>query len=939
MKKTVIICPNPYEKSTWYSAQVDDVCAYLAQQFGKFPENSFIYHNYVAQSHNVTPQAKADVDHLQTLEGTFYIVIKPMWVQLLYYAVVAVMAAYSVYSILTMPKLDQQKIGSSNNELANRTNKMRINSRIPDMYGENRAYPDLAAVTYTYYENGIESEECLMCLGYGHYQIKDCRDAETDVNGIDGISVSGYGPGVSIIGTDTIFKVGEAFTTLPLDVARSNAINGQSLVEPNDVLIESNDVYFTTGGVIRIANNTVDFTDSFKVGDGIAISGAQYGVENAVFSGNCAVSADGKISIISAVNITSVDNFKGILLNGANIAVTATDDITHVSTTNYYDLSGQYDVASISKTANGSDFTYLVTLISPKQVNYNWNYIADDYEISAGITLNLNIGSVDLDANYSVSAVSETSISLANATTVNNDWSKLPGLFNGSTQGKNTSEIYLEIVANKWVGWFDLYHESASQMQFNVYFPQGLYNINKDGKTRPAFVLITIQYQSIDNIGNPVGATHSKDFLIETKSRDSFGRTLIINLETSGNQRFRLAKTDAKTGANPMTECKIKDVYLTYQYDKESYDGVTMFRVKTTATTGALSIKERNLNCLAVRKLKVDGVGELVATKDAGQALINMALDPYIGRRSALDIDIVQIKAELAKVATYFNSSQATEFSYTFDDDSLSFEEQAGMIASACFCECVRFGNKLRLKFERPQSNSVLLFNHRNKVPGAEKLSLKFGNDKDFDGVELEYMSPDDDKRITYSVPENAILTNAMKISTSGIRNHAVAKIRAWREWNKLQYQNVDCEFDALDESELLIRNDRIVVADGTSLETQDGEIVAVDALTLTCSNVVNFEVGERYFCCLQLANGEIDIVPCSAGEMTDQVLLERAPAMALVVDPDRYVKTLYTVTKVADTEKQVFMLSEMSRNGQMTNKLTCINYDDRYYEKDHSFL
>ena len=91
----------------------------------------------------------------------------------------------------------------------------------------------------------------------------------------------------------------------------------------------------------------------------------------------------------------------------------------------------------------------------------------------------------------------------------------------------------------------------------------------------------------------------------------------------------------------------------------------------------------------------------------------------------------------------------------------------------------------------------------------------------------------------------------------------------------------------------------------------------------MTCSNVVNFEVGERYFCCLQLANGEIDIVPCSAGEMTDQVLLERAPAMALVVDPDRYVKTLYTVTKVADTEKQVFMLSEMSRNGQMTNKLT----------------
>ena len=189
-----------------------------------------------------------------------------------------------------------------------------------------------------------------------------------------------------------------------------------------------------------------------------------------------------------------------------------------------------------------------------------------------------------------------------------------------------------------------------------------------------------------------------------------------------------------------------------------------------------------------------------------------------------------------------FKSSNASEFSYTFDDNTLSFEEQVGMVASACFCEPIRFGNKLQLRFEKPQSTSVLLFNHRNKVSQSEKRTYKFGTDKDYDGVELEYTSPDDDKRVTYSVPENVTLTNAMKISTSGIRNHAVAKTRAWREWNKLQYQSIDCEFDGLDESELLARNDRILVADSTSLETQDGEIVAVDGLTLTCSSDVDFE-------------------------------------------------------------------------------------------------
>ncbi|ENU60776.1 hypothetical protein, partial [Acinetobacter guillouiae] len=660
MKKTVIICPDPYDKNTWSTEQVDDVCAYLAQQFTVFPENTFIYHNYVAESNDVTPKSKSDIERLQALDGVFYVVIKPAWIWYVYYALVAIMAVYSVYSILTMPKPDQQKIGSSNNELANRTNKMRINSRVPDIYGTLRAYPDLIAVTYTYYENNIEVEECLMVLGRGYYQIKDCRDGETDVNGIDGISVSAYDPGESIVGSNTIYKVGNAFTSLPLDVAKSSSINGQSLVQPNDVIIESQSIYFTTGGVIRTTDNTLDFRDKFKVGDGIAISGAQFGVENIVLSGLCTVTSDYKIIVESALDINSVEKFKGLLVNGANVAITEIDEVTEESTTKYYDLSGQYQVDSIVKTPSGSNFSYAISLHSAKQVNYNWNYITENYDISAGLTLNDNDESVDLDANYSVSAVDEHSISLANATTINDDWDKIPTLFNGSTAGLNNSEIYLEIVANKWVGWFELYHESATQLQFNIYFPQGLYNINKDGKTRPGYVVITVQYQSIDDIGNPIGEVKSKDFWIEYTSRDSFGRTLNIELETTGNQRFRLAKTDAKTGANPMTECKVKDVYLTSQYDKSVYEGVTVFRLRTTATNGALSVKERNFNTLITRKLPIDGAGLLEPTNDAGQALINMALDQHIGRRSSLDVDIDKIKTEIQAVKTYFNSTDAT---------------------------------------------------------------------------------------------------------------------------------------------------------------------------------------------------------------------------------------------------------------------------------------
>lgn len=280
-----------------------------------------------------------------------------------------------------------------------------------------------------------------------------------------------------------------------------------------------------------------------------------------------------------------------------------------------------------------------------------------------------------------------------------------------------------------------------------------------------------------------------------------------------------------------------------------------------------------------------------------------------------------------------------SEFNYTIDDTNLSFEEIAGMIASAAFCESYRFGNVLRLKFEQPQENAVLLFNHRNKVPQSEKRTYSFGIQKDYDGVELEYTSSEDDARIKYTIPEDSTPTNPLKITTTGIRNEAQAKARAWREWNKLRYKYVSCEFEALDESELLIRNDSILIADNTLIETQAGQINAVDGLILHTSEACIFEDGVLYYIYLQLPNASVDVIQCFAGDDEYSVILSRPPPQALVTAEGSYVKTIYALIKAEDTEKQVFMLEELSPQSQMTNTLRASNYDARFYERDHDFI
>ncbi|HAV6047460.1 TPA: hypothetical protein JI235_19090 [Acinetobacter baumannii] len=941
--KKVIIVPDVYDRSTWSEAEVEDVLAYIYQQFDVWPENAKIYHNQIAESCDVTPnhpkRINAQIEHIQTLEGTFYVVIEPaepislaMWV---FYAIVAATTAYSLYMVLTMPKPQSPTVGSSNNELSQRSNQARLNGRIPDIFGRVRSYPDLIAQTYTIYKDGIEIEECLMCIGRGYYQILDMRDGDTDVANIAGTSVSVYDPFTSIIGTP-IYQVGESFTELPKFVRNSASINGQTIELPNSAVLESSSVWFQSPNLIKATG--LDFTQYFAATDRVALSGAVYGVKDVNLSGSIMVNEDKMVIIESTTNIDNPNLFKGLQLTGALVDIETTTGTPPVTETNTRDLSGQYVVSGVTKTVITGGFHYEITLSNPEKVNANWQYVNNSYTITAGAVLNRNSNSITLDDTYTINSVTADTIALVNPSAINSDWDNLLTLPNQSTQGQEVL-VRFDAVSSKYVGWFNFDMPEATQAVFNFFFPNGLFYQDSKGGVWEEKITVIIELQAIDSNGDPVGSITTVNQEIRANNKSQFGKTIYMDLPTAGSFRFRLSRTTATQAGKTQDTCKIKSVYGMADSTISDYGNVTVLRSRTVATDGALSIKERKLNCLVNRKLPLDGTGPLQVTRSAGQALINLALDEHIGRRTSAEVDIAQINAEIAKVNAYFGSDLMSEFNYTIDDDNLSFEEIAGMVASSAFCEPYRFGSLTRLKFEQPQENAVLLFNHRNKVPLTEKRSYTFGVQKDYDGVELEYTSDVDDARVKYIIPEDITPKNPLKITTTGIRNEAQAKVRAWREWNKLRYKYMSCEVEVLDESELLIRNDRILVADNTVVDTQDGEVEAVDGLIIQTSQPCTFEVGSDYFIHLQISNATVDVVPCTAGVDKYHVMLSRPPVQPLVVSDDRYVKTLYTLVRADQSEAQAFMLEELTPQTQMTNTLKASNYDARFYERDHDFI
>lgn len=942
--KKVYIYHDPFDTTKNTVADVDSVLEYLKKEFKQFPQNGRIYHKAWHTDNDITEKLQNDENYADGLDGDIIVVICPSepitiltWI---FYAIVAVTAAATIYMYMTMPKPTTSAAQSANNDLASRQNQARLGGRVPEIMGMLRSTPDLISAPTTYFDEfNREIEECVMVIGRGYYQIHDCKEDQTNVNDISGISVSVYDPHTNITGSPT-FQIGETFTEPPLMAIKSKSINGQTLNVPNDQKIESAEIYFESPNLIKTNSGLINFDTLFDAGDSIAVYGAEFLVDDVDLSGNATLTTSKQIIIESASDIVSVNNYFKIILNGALVKVVTTiapipPETEPTYFENYYDLSGTYLVSSTDKLAISGGYRYTINLSNALEKNPNWQYLTSNDVVGVSITFTDNSGSINLNGSYLVENVGINEIKLIDPDLLNSDWIKLDALPNNNTQSQPIS-IRLDKLNNSWVGWYNIDLDNTEELIFNLFFQNGLLYQDSKGGVQVNGMTSVVEYQSINDNGLPVGIIRSQTFHVEAATKNPFGITRRIQLPVSGRVRFRIARTTPTNNSQYQDLTKIRDVYAASKSNVLNYGDVTVVRSKTLGTEGALSLKERKLNLLVTRKLPLNGTGALVATRSAAQALIYLALDSKNGRRTLSEVDIPQILAEEQTLINYFDNPKAAEFSYTFDDNNLSFEEIAGMICSTVFCEAYRYGSKLRMRFEADQLNSVLLFNHRNKVPNSETRTKSFTSREGFysegyDGIDVEYTSPDDDARINYVASDSMNPTNTMKIKTSGIRTHEQAKTRAWREWNKLKFRNISVEFEALDESNLLARMDRILVADNTLIKTTDGEVEAIDGLILELSQPI--EQAGDYSIYLQLPDATVDTIPCSYVDQY-RVQLTRMPLVNLAIG-----RAFYKLILSGSPAPMPFLMTELKPQSKMTNMLTCVNYDSRYYQNDHDFF
>ena len=853
--------PDDVERHDFSSGH--DMIMFLKQRFGEwFPDNAKLYQTEISHQTEITPKASSineDVERLLNAKGVIVMVFEPQFGGLFFSVILPLISGIAQLLLKDKtPTTQNNRSGSPNNGLSQRVNQVRLGERVPDIYGEIRATPDMISSPYTRYIDHRQVEFSYLCLGRGHFNILDVREDDTNISEITGSRVAVYDPHTSPnTDHDPSFTVGS-----PID----------------ERVWATRDITGVTSQVLRPPN-----ADTFNAERNVAF--------------------------------TFPDQIELVRQEGGD---NGNDDWT-----TYFAPDDELIITKASGTREGISF--------------------------------------NLAGTYTILSVDSDSITLSNPALVNSDWDENT-LGAISTQTTQVLSPVLATNSDKWVGPFTT--RRAYRVFSNFVAQNGLYRErNTDDGLRQSQIDVEVELgvTPVDDQDNSLGPEVFYRTTIQGSATIQSLRAATIDAGTinqfmdaqgepidDGVNRVkvrarRVSETNLNFNGNYVDEVIWESAYAAQLVGPRDFRDVTTVHSMVAATAGSLSIQERRLNMLVQRKIRTIGSSGEISTdlqfsNKVQDIVTDMALDRFIGGLSEQSIDTEQIVEEVQRINNYFGTDIMTQFNGTFDSEDLSFEEMLETIGNAISGTFYREGSKIKLSIESRDSIPKLLFNSANKLPGSETRTITFGFSEDNDGVELNYIDPEEDIQEVFRVPESASAVNPRVVEATGVRSKLQARLLAYRLYNKLVHQHEAVEFEATAEANLLVVGNVISVADNTRDDKAEGEIQGQDGLNIDLSVPVELDVNKSYDCLIQLPTGFVETIPVASQISSYVIGLSRLPAEELSLCLENYARATFWIVEKQSPRDSLFLVTERENTTSFTSRVGAVNWSENYYTNDFDF-
>lgn len=453
------------------------------------------------------------------------------------------------------------------------------------------------------------------------------------------------------------------------------------------------------------------------------------------------------------------------------------------------------------------------------------------------------------------------------------------------------------------------------------------------------FASANIDIWQVDEDNNEIPGTseHLTVSFNAAVKTDYYYQTLKI-IPAAGYGRYALsfARTN---NSNDHSVMKLEAVHSVHVRQNEVHADDTLVRVSVRATEQATSARERKYNALITRHTISynQSTGRVDYTLRPSRSFADAVAHTWIvmGGQPDATIDLY----ELYRIAGSISPAELARFDYTFDDEDVSLGARIQTICNVA--RVIAYWDQGVLTFSRDEKKTTpaAVFNRANMVAGDFRLTYDVRMPGEYDGVEIEYVSPSTNKKayIRYRISENGITEqeaqNPLKISLLGCRNTVQARDRALVEVRRLLYSRIQMACRVLADGEYVSPGDLVIVADTYDTNQQAGYVVARTGNDFETSERINW-AGEMWVLVSDYLGNPTARYRASPRLDTAFGFTAALPEVQLniydgynVQSPSRYV--IATTEELDGTQ---WTVTEKKPNADGTTSLTLAEYSDLIY-------
>lgn len=570
--------------------------------------------------------------------------------------------------------------------------------------------------------------------------------------------------------------------------------------------------------------------------------------------------------------------------------------------------------------------------------------IGDTVTIENCEVITQSVGLVQLTGSYVVDDVTDRTITLEDAATVDADWNSLDGTVSES-QTNDDFLIRKDAGLEVPIGPFDTGVEGDGVL-VDIKFPSGL-------KTDATFRIEVLQ---IDEPGGDPLVPEQKvteNVAYSGSTFNELNRTEKIAGPQFGYFRVTVTRTnDASLDTNKPDLAKWSRLASYRDFASKTFNnGETILKVSIPQTEQAVSPRENKVNLDVTRKtITYDtGTGQIVTTLSPtngfADAVLHMYTQSFGQPSSQLDLDgLYEIQERIG--------SDLAAFAFSFDDISVSLGERLEAI-----CNCARVrpfldGDVWRFVRDELRTDKGSLITRMDIAPEDIRDYSRSWNPRlpsDVDSVKLEYVNPETNKKAyifrSYDGLGNIVSAPGARpyeVKLAGCQNETQAINRAEMEVRRILYERWSVSDTTVGVGSLYDIGDLIRYADTYRKDIFDGEILSINGLSATLSEFVDLEAGKNYEIVYSDSLGQFvgpysivndesksKQVTLSTGDLSDAYVRDGSLGTAIQTG------SRYIISELGESDPDQYIVSQKEPKSNGTVQITMRQYDPRTYEFD----